>query len=182
MIIALDVDGVLANCAEAVYSAASRMLRRQLQKPEHWEAYDFAQALDLDEPEAEYLFSQILREDRLCWQIQLMPGAKDFVAALLAQKHEVVFVTAPWPGFRSWCVARTELLTSCWPKQDIVFTHAKQRVTCDLILEDRWQTCLDMRDRALLLTQPWNRKFDAAKAGVTRVDSYAEVLQLTSEW
>jgi 5'(3')-deoxyribonucleotidase len=62
-----------------------------------------------------------------------------------------------------------------FPGLDIVFTSAKHRAHFGLLVDDRVQTVVKCKDRAVLFTQPWNVR---VKTDVSRVSSHSEVLKL----
>jgi 5'(3')-deoxyribonucleotidase len=177
LIIALDCDGVLLDCASAVHKAAERILRQQLPAPDYWHSYSFEEAMLLSDEQATRFFEQVAREDSLCWRIHFYPGAKAFVSALREQGHEVYFLTAPWKGMRSWVTAREELLHGAFPDLDVVFTHAKQRATFDLLIDDRLTTVASMPNRAWLFHRSWNVPMRGSALTVVR--GYEECLELT---
>lgn len=176
MIIALDVDGVIADCATAVHEAASFVLcKTSIPCPEYWHSYDFVESMLLSNREAAELFEQIRRCDTLPWRIRLYEGARGFVSRLQQLGHEVFFVTAPWRRLRSWIIAREELLETAFPGVDIVYTHAKHRQQFDWLVDDKASTVAALADRAVLFDQPWNRQADLP--GVVRVRGYDGVLE-----
>lgn len=182
-VIALDVDGVIADVGTPVFDVATRILRRELPRPEHWHSYSFSESMQLSDEETKYVFDQIEREDSLPYRVQLYPGAAEFVRKLRLQSGvEVYFLTAPWPRLRSWVVARDELLGITFPTVEVVYTHAKRRARFDLLIDDRVATVCEpeIRDRAWLFSRPWNKSFDDKLAGVARVSGYSEILELVT--
>lgn len=157
MIIALDVDGVLADCSTPVHEAYERVMQRKLRGPAEWHDFDFATSMFLDPDEARSAHEQITREGSVAWRVQLYPGAKDFVQTLQLE-HDVYFLTSQWSGMRSWVPAREELLHGAFPGVDIVFTHNKLRARFDLLIDDKPKTVQALPvGKAWMYTQPWNK-------------------------
>lgn len=166
MKIALDVDEVLANFADPVHEAAERVLGRYLPCPEVWEKYDLAEAMGLSLEESNLLHATLCEEDNLGWKIDLFPGAQDFVLELFARGHDVFFVTAPWPGIKSWVHTRTNLLEhffgeSCF---DTVFTKAKHRCAFDVIVDDNPEVLRAVGARGIVFDNLWNQTVPGRRA------------------
>jgi len=177
MIIALDVDGVLADCASVVHAEAQRILGcDDLRKPEFWHSFDFADSMDLSEEQWDDVLDQIKLDNALGWQIQLYDGAAKFVFDLThGGGHEVYFLTAQWEGLSHWTEARTALLRRYFPLFDVVYTHAKHRADFDWLVEDRAQTAAKIgKQRCILLDRPWNRL--NRPAGFHVATGYADLL------
>lgn len=171
--IALDVDGVIANCADPVHRAAEGILGRRLPPPSEWAHFDFEVSMGMDPAEAEFFYRAMLESDEIGWEIDLYSGAERFVNRLSAQA-DVLFVTAAWRGMRHWHAARENLLGRYFPAVDIVFAHAKWRVNYDLLLDDKSSTIHAVGSRGVLFNRPWN----ASAVGVTRVHDYEEALEV----
>ena len=158
MLIALDVDGVLADCASVVHAEAQRILGcNDLRKPEHWHSFSFTDSMDLSDEQWALVELQLRFDDSLGWQIQLYDGAFNFVDKLRCE-HDVYFLTAQWEGLPHWVTARQALLHRYFPNTDVVFTHAKHRAAFDWLVEDRAQTAARIgKSHCILLDRPWNR-------------------------
>lgn len=177
MIIALDVDGVLADCASVVHAAAERILKTQLNPVRGWHSFDFSESMLLSDEQSDKLFSTLIAEDRIGWQIKLYPGADRFVKQLQAAGHDVFFLTAQWEGMDCWVPARTELLKQHFKGTDIVFTHSKHRAVFDVLVEDRASTVQRVgAERCILFEQPWNAT--ARQPGIVTASTYEEILEL----
>lgn len=184
MIIALDCDGVITDCATAVHEAASHILRSQLPAPEYWHSYDFTEAMLLSEDDSAYLFEQLRQRAYMPWCIRLYPGAREFVGQLRAQGHDVYFLTSPWQGLDSWVPARDTLLQTAFPGVDIVYAKNKNRGAYDLLIDDSPDNVAKALGAsraggtAVLFNRPWNK---LAPAYLMRADGYAGVLELTAD-
>lgn len=170
----LDVDGVLVDCASVVHSEAERILGRLLPQPRTWGAWEFHDAMGLSPDEREFLDAALRADDCLGWKMDLYPGAERFVNALGA-RADIVFVTAGWKKMPHWVTARTNLLNHYFPSVDAMFVeaHAKWRVSCDRILDDKSETVQAAGNKGVLYHQPWN----ASAKGVRRVSNYAQALE-----
>lgn len=171
--ILLDCDGVLVDCAAAVHAAAERILGCSVPHYSEWKHFEFGEAMGLTPQEAEYFFREIQLHPTLGHDIELFPGAAEFVRKL-AETRDVVFVTAHWRGIEHWVSARDKLLSENFPGIDVVYTHAKHRVLGDALLDDKPEN-IDMNPaRGWLFDQPWNRN----RRDLWRVCSYAEALEV----
>lgn len=169
----LDVDGVIADCAAAVHRAAEQILERPVPGPHTWEHFDFHSAMSLGREDAARFRAGIQRHSTLGHDIELFPGAQEFVLKL-AETRDVVFVTAHWRGLDHWVSARDKLLNDAFPGFDVVYTHAKHRVIGDSLLDDKPENIDANAARGWLFDQPWNRH----RKDLWRVRNYAEALEV----
>jgi 5'(3')-deoxyribonucleotidase len=171
--IALDVDGVIANCVGPVHAAAESILGRELPPPSEWNNFDFEVSMHMTPEETEFFHAAMLSDDNIGWKIDLYEGAESFVDKL-SRKADVFFVTAAWRGMKHWHAARENLLGRYFPALDVVFAHAKWRVNYDKILDDKAATIHAVGSRGVLFNRPWNEN----AVGVVRVYDYEEALDV----
>lgn len=157
--ILLDVDGVLADCNKAVYRAARRMFTRKLPHYSTWDKYAFEDSMGLTKSEKEYFYKTMAKKDNVGYNIEWYPGAQSFIEHL-GFGHKVVFVTAPWRGLDHWVEARYALLDPYLGRRNysVVFTHSKELVMGDWLLDDKWENIEPNLGRGILFERPWNEK------------------------
>jgi 5'(3')-deoxyribonucleotidase len=169
----LDCDSVILDCSSAVHAAAEQILGCSIRHPSTWQHFEFDEAMSLTPQEAEYFYREIQLHPTLGYDIELYPGAKEFVLEL-SKTRDIVFVTAHWRGIEHWVTARDKLLHENFPGFDVVYTHAKYRVVGDVLLDDKPEN-IDMNPaRGWLFDQPWNR----TRRDLRRVCSYSEALEV----
>lgn len=168
-VILCDVDGVLADCGNAVRNAAQKFVYQHgCMAPNGLWSTDYQIPPVADQKQFEYgpwlfpypgdykRFVGVEKcRDRLGYEINLFPGACEFVRDL-EKIGEVVFCTSHWHGMAHWVPAREALLNTHFYGIDIVFTHAKHRVIGDILIDDRPCT-VRQNLRGMLFDQPWNR-------------------------
>jgi 5'(3')-deoxyribonucleotidase len=174
--ILLDVDGVIADCNQAVWRAARKMFNRKLSHYSTWDKYAFEESMKLTRSEKEYFYKTLARRDNVGYQIGFYPGAQAFIEHL-GFGHEVVFCTAPWRGLDHWVEARYNLLNHYLGRRkfSIVFTHDKHLIKGDWLIDDKWENIEKNLDRGILFEQPWNTAARTS-ANYTAAD-YVEILK-----
>jgi 5'(3')-deoxyribonucleotidase len=172
--ILIDVDGVLADCATPVHTAAERIVGRRLPTPDVWYHFSFGPSLGLTKQEDDYLHLTLRKEDNIGWKIDFYDGACEFVAKL-GRDFDLAFVTTHWMGMGSWVPARDNLLRNYFPDIAVVYCKEKWRVQGDWLIDDRAETIAENKERGILFSQPWNRKADKT---FLRARSYEEVLEI----
>lgn len=178
-VVLLDVDGVVADCATALWEEAQDILNETLPHPSTWTEYSFRSALQIVGQEKWHLLLAGLRaRDDLGYKIGWYPGARDFVEEL-ASKYDVVFVTAPFPSLPHWVEARRKFLSyhPGWDKIDVVNTFAKHRVSGWKLCEDSPEQADANIGRTVILNRPWNAHYVRAP----RVNGYADFLKYLEE-
>jgi hypothetical protein len=103
-------------------------------------------------PVEDYLFSSQEWYDNLPWYL----GAQDFVRAMQADEHEVVFCTRPWPEVRGWEAERLRLLRSAFPDIWCVFASDKSEVSGDVLIDDSPDQLQAFCGYTLRMCRPWN--------------------------
>lgn len=171
-VILCDVDGVIADCTGAVGRAAQDFVLvhglynggkkadfgHVVPPTTECKQWEFEHWLGFDKDDSKRFFAYEMLRDRLGHEVELFPGAVEFVAEL-RKLGEVVFCTSQWSGMGCWVPAREKLLTTHFPGCDIIFTHAKHRVHGAYLIDDKPSTIRHEgnRHRGMLFDQPWNR-------------------------
>ena len=172
--VALDVDGVLVDFAYPYWTAAERILNRDLPDPSEWSHGTFEHAMRLTYEESSYLTRQLQREDNIGYKLDFMDGAAEFVNKL-SETHDVFFLTAQFRGFKHWVTQRENLLKQAFPDLNVAFMHEKWRCHFDCLVDDLEKNCRDAGTaRSVLFSQPWNRNV----RGLRRAWSYDDILEM----
>jgi 5'(3')-deoxyribonucleotidase len=175
--ILLDCDGVVLNLAATLHKFVQRMLARKVPPPESWKSYDFKDAMELTKSEWEFINKMLVRKDRIGYHIPFYPQAQSFVEHL-GFENKVVFTTAPWRGLDHWVEARYGVLDHFLNRRNyrIVFTHDKDLIAGDWLIDDKWENMEKTPERGVLYLQPWNTKFSNFAAFVAQ--NYTDVLAI----
>jgi 5'(3')-deoxyribonucleotidase len=159
--ILLDVDGVLADFVssylELVYQeTGNRHTHEQVTQ------FDMKRALGLTDIDAAHVAAQIQREG-FCSAIEPLPGAVDAVRRLQAIS-DVYIITSPWNSCPTWTHEREKWLANHFaiPHAHVLHGSAKHLVVGDVLVDDRWDTCVKWRDEhpsktVVMWESPWNR-------------------------
>jgi len=175
--ILLDCDGVILNLAGTLHRTVQKLLSRRVPPPESWKSYEFKDAMELTRSEWEFATKTLVRRNKLGHLIQYYPQAQSFIEHL-GFEHRVVFTTAPWRGLEHWVEARYSLLDHFLNRRNyrIVFTHDKDLIQGDWLIDDKWENMEKTPERGILYLQPWNMKFENFAAFVAR--NYQDVLAI----
>lgn len=174
MIIALDVDGVVADLAPVVRFAAELTLGRSVPPTYIWKEHAFPDAMGLTEEEWDEVVKTLQRDGTFGADLPTHDDAASFVQRLQAKGHDVYFLTAHWRELPKWVNNREYWLRRHFGTADVVFTHSKARGHYDLLLDDHERNVLAAGDRGVLLTRPWNEEAEVPR----RVNSFEEFLCL----
>lgn len=170
MRILIDVDGVLADLAGAVCAELAAQGRQV--RPEQFTTYDMGTVVsrtDLD-----FMFSR----EGFCASLDWYPGARAFLACL-QDVGDVVAVTKPFHGGKTWAHERTEWLQPYLPA--VISTAHKKYVAGDVLVEDSEANCYTWLEantsgRAVLIDRPWNRAAEFHPR-LRRAKGWAEALR-----
>lgn len=157
----LDVDGVLAD-----FATPALEFLNMIGKPKR---YDQVSQWDIFEgnKEVENYFKETLAsKPGYCYGLKPLPNACNFVAAA-KEKYEIAIVTTPY-DVPYWLNERTAWIVDKFglPRSSITFTHKKQHVNGDVMIEDNidnlvnWYSCDPSRRLPLIMDHPWNRESD----------------------
>ena len=123
----------------------------------------------------EQIYALLYEED--FWRsITPLPGAAETLAALKEAGHRVLIVTNS--HYVCLQVKMEEVLFRYFPFltwDDVILTADKRLVRGDVLIDDGVQNLVGGGYEKILFTQPHNRAFDAAAAGMTRVDDWRGV-------
>jgi len=152
--ILLDCDGVILNLAGTLHTFVQRLLSRKVPPPESWKCYDFREAMELTRSQAQSFIEH------------------------LGFENKVVFTTAPWRGLEHWVEARYSVLDHFLNRRNyrIAFTHDKDLIQGDWLIDDKWENMEKTPERGVLFTRPWNMKYQNFAAFIA--GNYTDVLAI----
>ena len=114
------------------------------------------------------------------WEsIEPMPGAADALKHFMDEGHEVYIVTATEPEHVE--EKMNGLLFRYFPFiswNQVIITSRKQLIHGDVLIDDGIHNLEGGKYRKILFTAPHNRHFDAEANGMTRVDTWDEVVEI----
>lgn len=179
----LDVDGVVADFVDPVLDLINEVGGYDY-SPSDITQWDIRAALELDNYEwAEVV--NLIQTDGFADRLKLYHGAKDGIAMLKADGHEIDFVTSDWRGSKSWVYDRNHWLVKHFGSvgKNVTHTSRKHKVSGDILVEDKWQNALAWSEanpegRAVIWDRPWNREFHEGPHGIVRVSSWGEIRAL----
>jgi len=178
-LVALDVDGILADFLEGALDAIHHVTGRHYQSQEVSQWSPWLQ-FKLQPEETEAVF-ELIGTPGFCESLLVLPGAKHGFKAL--QKFaDVVLVTSPWLSSPTWAFERTAWLKRHFGvnENQIVHTSAKQFVSADLFVDDhatnvRAWSALNS-GVALLWDCPHNRRID-----LPRVSGWDPLIKIVTD-
>lgn len=109
-----------------------------------------------------------------------LPGAVEAVKKLRILA-EVFCVTSPYHDSHWWMDERLRWLEERlgFDYQHVIFTHRKDMIRGDILLEDRWDNAATFPGKGVLFDRPWNQPPTYTK-DLPRVYSWDNVIDLCS--
>jgi 5'(3')-deoxyribonucleotidase len=133
----LDCDGVLSDFITATLDALFTASGQQHQHDDvrHWEVFDSLP------PEAQVYKSEVyeyLKKEGGCFGIPLYAGSQDGVARLQAIA-DVIIVTSPFKGSKTWTHEREEWLEKYFSiaHENVIHAKRKEFVRGDFLIDDK---------------------------------------------
>lgn len=114
----------------------------------------------------------------ICANFGVLPGAQEFVQEL-RKYGEIVVVTSPFKNAPYWFIEREEWLEKHFgfSKNDIIFSHNKNRIVGDILIDDAAHNIEEWNGTGILLDCPWNKN---CSKGI-RCFNYDEILEKVKE-
>ncbi len=171
--ILLDCDGVLANFVGGALKELKKATGIYLKEQDI--TGPFHRVLD----RSTWRDIQILvAQPSFCQNLNWYPDAKSFVNSC-KQLGKVLVVTKPWFSY-SWCFERDEWLYPYMDISNVVYTHHKEVVRGDVLVEDTAENIdawlqANPGGTGILINRPWNRK---DKCAGKRVGNLRDALKL----
>lgn len=166
MLVALDVDGVVAAFIEHILATSGSTT-----KFEEIVSWDFLSHIDeVARPKAK----QLLLQPDWWLTIPVIAGAEKSVDQLRSVGCEIVWCTAPWRSCIGWETARREWLKRKFDvaPDEVLIGERKEIIAADLLIDDKPETVAKFNSskrrvfgaEAWLFSAPWNKKVaDAAR-------------------
>jgi len=155
MIIAFDIDGVLARLDDAWFARYNQDYNDNLthDKVSDWDTSKFVKKA-CGKKIFDYLKDPSLYDEVLPYE-----DAYEVVTELRSMGHRIIFPTTTpieSSGAKYYWLQRYNLLDD--PK-DYIEVSDKTLVRADVLLDDKYENYNDFPDFAVLMLQPWNIKF-----------------------
>ncbi len=179
-----DADGVLIDfTTPALRFLASAGRPKTYEQVVQWDMFEGDIELE-DEFKETYA-----SEPGYCYNLPPTPGSVDFVRAAHAA-YDVQIVTTPY-DVPPWYNERKDALVDRFglSRSAITFTHHKQYVEGDVLVEDKVENAVRWHDHwnkrrvkhlAVIMDQPWNRV--ELPKGIVRARSFVELSDLLREF
>lgn len=166
--IAVDMDGVLADCFEqfARYEQADTGIRKTI-----------ADGAGKTEDETFAKARTYLYQPGFFRNMPVIPGSRE-VLYKLNQAYEL-FIVSSATEFPQSLTEKQEWLNEHFPFiswQQMVFCGKKTMISADIMIDDHFKNLDYFKGRTILFTQPHNQMADAGKH--TRVHSWEEISHL----
>lgn len=173
-IILLDCDGVLCDFVGGVIDVLGVGAREDFTSLYMRDVLDHGSLREVEEA---------IRTPGWCYRLEPYDGAFSFVKDLKTWA-DVQIVTTPYLAHSTWCDERLQWLGVQMgvPNIDVTFTHWKQLVHGDVLVEDsldnieQWQFRNRPLTRPIVIDQPWNRI--TSTAHYTRVPNLQEAYEV----
>lgn len=185
-LIGLDVDGVLADFTGFLLQFHNLELEKQNQKFKNGAYKKQFYVEDITEHCVEKFIGQEawdelfvkLKPYEFVKHLPLYENAQQFVSNL-KQIGKVVFVTAPYWKYDSWCSERFYWLQkhfACTEK-DVIFTHNKSLFCGDLLIDDNPHFLQEWEKYSIKIVRPWNKSYRHAFSA----NDYNEAIQMANK-
>ncbi len=166
--IAVDMDGVLADCFEQFVSYEEADLGT---------SKTIADGIGKTEDEAFANARTYLYQPGFFRNMRVIPGSQE-VLYKLNEAYEV-FIVSSATEFPQSLIEKQEWLNEHFPFiswQQMVFCGKKTMISADIMIDDHFKNLDYFKGRTILFTQPHNQLADAGKH--TRVYSWEEISRL----
>ena len=176
--ILVDMDDTLENlCAALVkYNNTRYGTSVNAEEIKDWDLKKAFPDLTSDE-----IFAALYKED--FWQtVEPLPGAVDYLFNLIKDDHDVFIVTAS--SFETMSTKNKYVLKRYFPyfdESNIIVAKNKQMIMGDVLIDDAPHNLVGGSYYGLLMSAPHNRKFDANRSGMLRVNSWEEAYKAVSD-
>lgn len=171
MRVLVDMDDTLENLCEALVKYNNIRYGTSV-KAEEINDWDLRNAFpDLTNDE---IFAALYEAE--FWKtVEPLPGATDYLHKLIKDGHDVYIVTAS--SFETMSMKNKYVLKRYFPyfdESNIIVAKNKQMIMGDVLIDDAPHNLVGGSYYGLLMSAPHNRKFDANRSGMLRVNSWEE--------
>lgn len=163
----VDIDGVLRDFITGGLPLVERITGR-VHQHDDVDQWAMEKALGLTDEESK-IFYTIVSGEHFAYELPVYSGAVEAIAKL--REHcEVIFVTAHFPGSKTWVHDTDRWLAKHFASDghDVIHTNAKHAVSGDFLIEDKTSTLLKWREdprghalplrRGMRLLRNYNRR------------------------
>lgn len=177
----LDCDGILADF-HSMYLQVIYLLTNVVLKVDDITDWDILGLIGKTNQEEK--IRNYIEDNKLCYNIDPLPGAIDAVAKL-QQNSEVVIVTAPM-NTSTWCSERLNWLKKHFSinKYKVILATSKHYISGDFFIDDNLDNCKKWSDendgQAILWDRPWNRKNRIHMNNIAIAHNWDEVFGIIS--
>ena len=170
----VDIDGVVADLHDEWLKRYRRKYKHKLYKKDitDWYIHQFVI------PECNTKIYDIAKNPKIYDRVKPIPNALEGVQALRDLGFTIVFTTACFEGQagRKFTWLKENNL---WNEKDhYVETNSKHLIVGDLLIEDAYHNAMDSNCYSLLITQPWNVKYDYPN----RMNDWTEIISVIEEY
>ena len=133
-LVLVDCDGVLADfCGTIISAVNNKITYQQVRQLGDW---DIVKLFNQEEIKR---YNAILSEDSFWRYLPVFPASIEGIEKLRSKDCEVVFVTAPWNGCKTWADARKSWLKYYFSTKDdeVIITSRKDLVFGNVFIDDR---------------------------------------------
>ena len=172
MIIAVDIDNVINNLAEAVLKVYNADSGDNL-------ALDDIKAYHIEnfvKPEYKKIFHQYFLDRNVWKKIKVQPQCREVIAKLHNEGHHIIFVTTTepenLPKKKNWLMRNFPFLDI---RKSLYCCPVKQLVRCDVLIDDCITNLIGERSYySLCMDMPYNQTEEEIQR-FTRVHNWAEI-------
>lgn len=152
----MDIDEVVCGYVQGYLKSVAEHSGRFF-RPEEVTDWNLARCIKLS-TSVQGAVNQDIRSQGFCLDLPVLPGAKEGVAAL-REVVDILWVTTPLDGSPYWTHERELWMREHFQvnHKDIVFTHQKQRVRGNALLDDNHSNLKGFPGVQLLWDCPHNR-------------------------
>jgi len=171
-IIGLDVDGVVADMAQAMISiynyksvceGSPPFIHNDVYRVQDLKHHDISSIIG---KECFLAVAGVMQTNKVCMSMPVYDGAKKMYSDL-CDIGDVVFVTKPFTLYKDWYVERNAWLKKNFgvSTDDIIYTGKKHLIDVDILIDDfpyileGWSNNTDKP--AIKIERPWNKDFSA---------------------
>ena len=176
--ILVDADGVLENFSDAWVAHLNKKYGTDV-SPNDVLEWDMTKVFSMLTPE-QVLSTELDAE--LYENLQPIPGGPETIRRLLSDGHEIFVVTNT-----HYKIAIEKLEGTLFkyypflPWKQYVFTHKKQMVKGDVLVDDGVHNLVGGDYEKILFSAPYNRDVDAKAHGIARVENWDEAYKAITE-
>ena len=178
MTILVDMDDTMEQLLEALVARANQRFGRHADVDE---VTDWSIVCAFPGLEKRQILDLMHEED--FWEdVKPVPGAAEALKHFMDEGHEVYVVTAT--EFEHVYEKMRKVLFRYFPflsPRQVIIACRKQMIRGDVLIDDGIHNLEGGAYRKILFTRPYNREYDAAANGMTRVHSWDEIVSIIDE-